>query len=158
MNLTPYVQDGRIKHVPWGNLDKYPTILESLGIDVMIAPLMDNSFSGSKSSIKFLEGAALGIPVVSQNLDPYEMSPWKFDTGEEMINHIKRITYDENTYNFASELAHSFIEDYWLDDHLDELQLVYDTPYGDKSRKENKVFYENNKKQFDEKVIPVYNV
>mgnify|MGYP003629692322 CR=1 FL=1 len=157
-NLTPYVKDGRIKHVPWGNLDKYPTILESLGVDVMIAPLMQNSFSDSKSSIKFLEGAAIGVPVVCQDLPPYEMSPWKFNTSDEMFDHIKMITYDESTYEYASKLARSFIEDFWLDDHLDELQLVYDTPYADESRKKNKVFYANNKSQFDKKKIPVYSV
>ena len=153
MNLTPYVKDGRIKHIPWGNLDRYPEILNNLNLNVMIAPLQSNPFSDSKSSIKFLESAALGIPCISQNLPPYELSPWKFNTSKELFELVDMITYDETTYEFASDLARSKISDYWLDDHLEEHTLIYDTPYGDSSRLKNKVFVENNKSQFTPREI-----
>ncbi len=158
LNLTPYIKDGRITHVPWGNLDKYPTLLSNLNLNVMIAPLLANSFTESKSSIKFLEAAALGIPCVTQDLFPYEISPWKFTTSEEMFDHIKKITYDENTYAHASNLCRKIMNDYWLDDHLDEHMLLYTTEYGANERKSNKVFFNNNLKQFDTYSVPVYTV
>jgi glycosyltransferase involved in cell wall biosynthesis len=40
--------------------------------DILIAPLLDNSFNRCKSSIKFLEYAWLGIPGVYSRLEPYE--------------------------------------------------------------------------------------
>ena len=44
---------------------------QKLQADIFIAPLFDDSFNRCKSSIKFLEYSALGIPGVYSRLDPY---------------------------------------------------------------------------------------
>jgi len=56
--FTPWVADSR---------DFYPT----LDFDVGLAPLADTVFNRSKSYIKALEYAALGIPVIATDLEPY---------------------------------------------------------------------------------------
>lgn len=158
VKLTEFVRQGKIKHVPWGNLDRYPEILAGLELDIMIAPLLENDFSNAKSNIKFLEAGVVGLPCVCQDLPPYTISPWKFTSGEDMFERINAITYDINSYMYASDKAKSIVDDYWLDDHLDEILLPYITPYGDSSRRSNKHFYRNNSNQFDVKTIPVYSV
>jgi hypothetical protein len=42
--------------------------------DIWVAPLQDNLFNRCKSSLKFLEYSALGVPGVFSQLDPYERS------------------------------------------------------------------------------------
>lgn len=42
-------------------------------VDIFIAPLIDNTFNGCKSSIKYLEYSALGVPGVYSRVKPYEM-------------------------------------------------------------------------------------
>jgi glycosyltransferase involved in cell wall biosynthesis len=43
----------------------------SIDFDIGIAPLADTPFNRSKSAVKALEYAALGIPVIASNTDPY---------------------------------------------------------------------------------------
>lgn len=154
--IEPYVKSGKVEYQPWGNLDKFPQMLSDLKLNLMIAPLMDNDFSSSKSNIKFLEAAALGIPCICQDLPCYEISPWKFKTGKEMFNHIDSITSNFKKYESSSDEAWSIMQDFWLDDKLDEIKLVYDTPYADPSRLQFPNFVKNNKEQFDPPEIPVY--
>lgn len=154
--LDPYVKSGKIEYQPWGNLDRYFDILDGLNLNVMIAPLYNNTFSASKSNIKFYEAAALGIPCITQDIDCYDMSPWKFNSGEDLFEKIKLITLDENTYSYASKLCRSMLEECWLDEHLDEIKLIYDTPFGDPIRMKNKFFFNNNKSQFSSKNIETF--
>jgi glycosyltransferase involved in cell wall biosynthesis len=51
---------------------EYPARLASWGWDLTVAPLADNRFNRSKSAIKVLEAAALGIPCVCSPVQPYE--------------------------------------------------------------------------------------
>lgn len=52
----------RPKATGWVSLERYPRELAQL--DVCIAPLVDNVFNRSKSYLKPLEAASLGVPVV----------------------------------------------------------------------------------------------
>lgn len=156
--LDPYVKSGKVEYHPWSSLSKYMNILDSLDLNIMIAPLLDNAFSASKSNIKLLEAGALGIPCLCQDIATYELSPWKFKTGVDMFEKIELLTLDENIYKHNSDIARSIADDNWLDNHLDEIQLVYDTPYGDPKRKENEYFMRNNKLQFDPATIPSYDL
>lgn len=49
---------------PWG-------YYRNIDFDIGIAPLVDTPFARSKSGIKALEYAALGIPVVASDIEPY---------------------------------------------------------------------------------------
>jgi rhamnosyltransferase len=40
-------------------------------VDINIAPLVDNPQRRSKSAIKYLEAAAVGVPTVAARLEPY---------------------------------------------------------------------------------------
>lgn len=60
----------RGRHTPWSNdlFDYYRTI----DFDIGIAPLVPSRFNRSKSAIKALEYAALGIPVIASDEPPYQ--------------------------------------------------------------------------------------
>jgi len=66
--LAPYVKAGMIEFYPWQPIMKLPQFIADLNVNVAVAPLADNNFNRSKSDIKFIEGAAHGIPVICQNL------------------------------------------------------------------------------------------
>lgn len=60
----------RGRHTPWSTdlFDYYRTI----DFDIGIAPLTSSRFNQSKSAIKAMEYAALGIPVIASNEAPYQ--------------------------------------------------------------------------------------
>lgn len=65
--LKPMKLPGR--HTPWvaDIFDYY----RAIDFDIGIAPLADMAFNRSKSHIKALEYAALGIPVIASDVEPY---------------------------------------------------------------------------------------
>lgn len=59
----------------------YPALLQSLQLDIGLAPLMNNEFNANKSHIKYLEYAACGIPGIYSDLAPYKASVTHGRTG-----------------------------------------------------------------------------
>jgi glycosyltransferase involved in cell wall biosynthesis len=53
-------------------IDSLPDYYRALDFDVALAPLLPHVFNRSKSNIRLVELAALGIPVVASNSGPYE--------------------------------------------------------------------------------------
>ncbi len=58
--LRPYVTE----YYPGVTIDKYPTILASLNLDLALAPLEQNQFNDCKSNLRLLEYGFLGFPVI----------------------------------------------------------------------------------------------
>lgn len=73
--LQPYIQSKEIEFHPWKTLLQYPTFLASLNAQCFIAPLLDIPFNRSKSDIKFIEAAQLGIPCICQDMETYKNAP-----------------------------------------------------------------------------------
>jgi glycosyltransferase involved in cell wall biosynthesis len=94
--LHPYIQSKEIEFHPWKNLIEYPNFLASLNAQLFIAPLMDIPFNRSKSNIKALESCALGVPLISTNIDPYENLECSVDTTEEFISLIEELSGDDD--------------------------------------------------------------
>lgn len=61
---------GQYRHSIWRNT--VPAYWRSIDFDIGLAPLADHVFNDSKSHIKALEYAALGIPVIASNVGPYK--------------------------------------------------------------------------------------
>ena len=147
--LKQYIDSKQVEYHPWGPVSQYPKLLKKLNAQILIAPLADNVFSNAKANIKLTEGGALGIPVVAQDRDCYKDALYKFETADEMFKQFNRILLSENTYRQAVDNSRAYAEKFWLEDHTDEWMLIYNTPYGDPKRKENKFFLENNPDQFE---------
>ncbi len=71
-DYSPLLRDQRKRTTwsPWQNdlMAHYKVIS---GFDIAVAPLADMPFNYSKSNLRCLESAAVGIPVVATDLEPY---------------------------------------------------------------------------------------
>jgi O-antigen biosynthesis protein len=55
----------------WVPVGEYANRLSSWGWDISLAPLAEHKFNRSKSNIRMLEAAALKIPCLASNIQPY---------------------------------------------------------------------------------------
>ena len=113
--LKEFEKNGKIKVFKFKNIYKYPYFLDSLEPLMIVAPLAKNIFNECKSDIKLKESNALGIPCVLQNLEPYKHAPFKFNTGNEMIDLVKKILKDKSTYIKYCRQAYSSAQKDWLE-------------------------------------------
>jgi len=134
--LKPFIDNGEMKFKEWSQLLQFPQAINDIAPQVTIAALAHNNFNRAKSFIKFTESCHLGIPFVGQDLEPYKDSFHKFNTGDEMIDRIKEVVKDSDTYMKECRKARKYGDKFWLDDHLNEHVVMYTTKYGDPKRKE----------------------
>ena len=75
-----YLQEYTQSEYPHQNVMEYKrvwtkpinTYAESYNqMDLVLAPLQDNKFNGSKSQLKLLEASAFSLPVIASEVDPY---------------------------------------------------------------------------------------
>jgi hypothetical protein len=136
MLVKPYIDNGEMEYIDWSPLHDYPQGLYDTNCNAVYAPLVDNVFNRSKSNIKIIESAALGMPGAFQDMCTYSMADYKFTNGNELIDQLEYITSDFDRYMKASGNARKFAEGLWMEDHLDEYNALYFTEWGSKERKE----------------------
>ncbi len=137
--LLPYVQSKQIEFHNWQSLADYPDFINSLNAQVMIAPLLDNSFNRSKSDIKFIEACVLGLPCMVQDMETYKNAPefLKFKTGEDLEFKLEAILKNKAQYYRNTELLRHIGSQRFLESkenigcHLEALN----TPYGSPERR-----------------------
>lgn len=136
MRLRELVRAGKIEYYPWTKLYDYPRLLKKVKANIMVAPLTDNVFNRSKSDLKFVEGCALGMPAICQDMCTYENAHYKFNTGDEMVDQIDRLMKDKDTYMKAVRKGRMEAEKRWLEnpENLDKYTELYTLPYGDEKR------------------------
>lgn len=123
--LMPYVKNGEMEFHKWAPVHNYPSHLNKLDVNAVVAPLMDCTFNKAKSNIKYLESACLGIPGVFQDLVTYSDAPIRFNDGNDMIIKLKRLLEDRKLYAKISKNSRSYAETMWLDDNLDIYKDLY---------------------------------
>ena len=133
--LITEVSTGKIEFHKWVPIYDYPRKLKSLKADIFIAPLHDNPFNNSKSDLKYIEGCAMGTPVVCQDIATYKDTPYKFNTGEEMVDLIDSIVKSKDVYMKASRKFATQIESRWLESNIQTYVELYKYPYGHEMRK-----------------------
>jgi hypothetical protein len=62
----------RVEVHPWVDIDAYPWMMKSLCGDIGIAPIEMTSFNDCRSSIKWIEYAAMKTAVVASDFGPYK--------------------------------------------------------------------------------------
>jgi len=130
----PFIDRGEMEFISWFPLMDMWKAYGTTNIQAVIAPLQDNTFNKAKSNIKYLEAATAGIPAICQDLITYKDAPLRFTKGHELIDQIKALMKDDNTYMKFSKKAREYADTMWLDDHLDEFVELYSTQIGDKTR------------------------
>jgi glycosyltransferase involved in cell wall biosynthesis len=134
--LLKYVESKEMEYYHFVELGVLPRIISSLEPNMMIAPLADNPYNHAKSPIKFLEAAALGIPIACQDITPYKQTPLRFKTGDEMVEKIRETLKSEEKYLEASLRGREIVDQQWLeiDKNISQFRDVYTYPYGDVRR------------------------
>ena len=139
--LVDLVQNGKIEFHPWRDLLSYPAFIESLNVQLMVAPLQVNNFNNAKSDIKFLEACTLGIPCLCQNMETYHTAPnsLKFSDVREfehkienILNYKNRIKYFNNIDKLRSIAEKRILE---LPQNIGSHIEAMTTPYGSSDRK-----------------------
>jgi hypothetical protein len=121
--LEPFVDNGDMEFVPWVNLVEYPVALEATNAQVLVAPLEPNDFNRAKSNIKERESYYLGRPCVCQNIEPYANAPFRFNTADEAVDHVKYILKDAQTYEGECRAFRDRAKGVWLEDVWDSKVL-----------------------------------
>lgn len=134
--LRDLVQAGKIEFHQWANLYNYGEKIKNLRVNMMVAPLKNNNFNKSKSDLKLVESNSFGIPIACQNLCTYEDAPFKFDTGEEMIEVIDDVLSKKGRYMNLSAKARATANTRWLEnpENIKCYQEMILHPYGDPQR------------------------
>ena len=137
LSVHSLVAQGKIEFHPWQKLFDYPQLVDSLEINMMVAPLMDNTFNKAKSDLKYVEACCFGLPVACQDLCTYADSPLKFTTGDEMIDCIDYAVKRQGRYMQISRDNRKEAEKRWLelDANIGKYEELYKLPYKSPERK-----------------------
>ena len=114
--IRDLVQSGKVEFHPWKRLFEYGKGLFDLNVNMIVAPLQDNTFNKAKSDLKYIEACALGLPIACQDLVTYENAPIKFKTGEDMIAQIETTLKDRKRYKAICKKARQYADGRWLED------------------------------------------
>jgi hypothetical protein len=135
--LQQFVTAGKIEFHPWQRLYEYPSLLNSLDINMFIAPLQDNTFNKAKSDLKYIEACCYGLPIACQDICTYENAPIRFKTGDEMLDQISTTLKHRSKYIEACKAGRAVADTRWLelDENIDKYMELYKYPYRDPERK-----------------------
>lgn len=114
--ILDLVRSGKVEFHPWRKLYEYGQGLYDLNVNMIVAPLQDNTFNRAKSDLKYIEACALGLPIACQDMCTYENAPIKFKTGDEMINQIEYTLQDRKRYKALCKKGRQYAETRWLED------------------------------------------
>ena len=105
--LVDLVKQKKVEFYPWQNLLKYPKLIASLNVQLMIAPLQVNNFNKAKSDIKYIEACILGIPCLCQNMETYSNAPdaLKFSSADEFAAKVESILAWKNRSKYFSNIS-----------------------------------------------------
>ena len=140
------VKAKKIEIHPTVPLLSYPTFINHLNLQAVVAPLQDNEFNHCKSIIKYEECAALGIPLYASKMLPYsEVMPedQMFSTGAELKEQLmklkfgstgaykKRIAAQFNWLNSPTTEGDAKINNWWMEDNLNVWTPLHTLPLKD---------------------------
>jgi glycosyltransferase involved in cell wall biosynthesis len=104
---------------------------KTVDYDIGVIPLKPHLFNQSKSHLKFLENAALGIPTVASDTGPYTRAIKHGETGflvkrdHEWGKYLRDLVNDEDMRLEMGRNAKEWAKTQILEDHLDEWAKVF---------------------------------
>ena len=117
-----------MKGVRWiqefARIDKYPKFIAKMGIDIGVAPLVDNAFNRGKSNLRWLEYSALGIPTVASNVGHFKetlehnKTGLLCDTPNDFIANIESLILDKSKRKELAKNAKAEVYKNWNIDNI----------------------------------------
>jgi glycosyltransferase involved in cell wall biosynthesis len=90
----------KCRFTPWVPADASLAYYRAIDFDIGLAPLTGTRFDASKSAIKVLEYAALGIPSIASDVTPYRgfvvdgVTGWLARTPEDWSRRLREMAQD----------------------------------------------------------------
>lgn len=109
------IPENQVEFYDWLSPDAFSYKLAVLNLDMAVIPLEDNEFNRCKSSIKWYEYAALGIPSLVSNVMPYNIDIEDGVTGmlykdeKEFIKKFKLLREDKNLRKDIANNAYEWV-------------------------------------------------
>jgi len=126
--LRPFVAE----YHEWVPLQYYAHKLASLDLDLAIAPLESHPFNECKSNLRLLEYGVLGYPVLCTDTLPYQCELPVFRVTSRhhaWTKAVRDMVADREACRSAGErLRKAVLENWMLEDHLDEWQRAWLPP------------------------------
>jgi glycosyltransferase involved in cell wall biosynthesis len=117
LSVLPNVH--RHDQITW-NYQDFATYFQTQSADIFIAPLANNEFNNSKSSIKYLEYGALGVPCVFSQVEPYGTvitqgeNGFLASTSEEWLDCLTQLIESPDLRQSIATKARADIQSNWL--------------------------------------------
>lgn len=132
--LKDLIDKGKIEVHGGSPIMTYASVLENLSLQAVVAPIQDIEFNRCKSPIKYMECAALGIPLLASNALPYSgVMPERqlFKDGNDLKDKLLKLKF-MSTGAYSSLIEHQWkwlntpchegdfdLKNFWLEDNLD---------------------------------------
>lgn len=125
-SIADLLMSGEVEFYQSSDIYHYPQSLKSLELQAIVAPLIDNTFNRCKSNIKLLEGWAMGIPVIAQNLPTYsKYTDCVFSNNEELDKKLDQTIGTIFRFEDTIEKNYKKVEQCWLENNLDKWLTLY---------------------------------
>jgi glycosyltransferase involved in cell wall biosynthesis len=114
----------RVRVTPW--TESVPDYWRAIDYDIMLAPLRAHPFNRSKSPLRVLEAAMLGIPVVASDYGPYAEFVQHGETGllakseHEWGKHLRALVEDEAMRTEMGAAARRLAAGWTIEGHGDD--------------------------------------
>ncbi len=102
--------------IPWSPLKTWPDYVCNLGLEIGLAPLVDNMFNRAKSNLRYLEYSAAEIATIASPIEPYRETIKDGKTGlfaydtQDWISKISMLVEDEKYRKKFASSANKFVE------------------------------------------------
>ena len=136
--LKAEAKAGLVKAQPPSDLLNYPREMINRGVDLLVAPLIDNRFNRCKSNIKWLEMSALGIPMIGQNICTYnKWTDQVFNDTDGIDEWIDKLFFRKDSKEFNASLIEKNrkiidgfggSDSWWLEKHIKSYYDLYSLP------------------------------
>ena len=132
--LTDLAEERKIEVHGGVAILNYPSVLENLQLQAIVAPIKDMEFNRCKSHIKYMECAAIGVPLFASDYLPYNRVMPKnqlFTTGEQLKKMILDLKFKSvGAYTNMIETQWKWLNatqpegdftlnGYWLEDNME---------------------------------------
>jgi hypothetical protein len=132
--LMDLVAAGKIEVHRGSPIMTYPSILEHLSLQAIVAPIQDIEFNRCKSPIKYMECAAIGVPLFASRAIPYvDVMPDRqlFSDANELKDGLMKLKFSsaglytsmiERQWEWLNKPCHMGdfdLKNFWLEDNID---------------------------------------
>jgi glycosyltransferase involved in cell wall biosynthesis len=133
VDYSPLVRR-KCRFTPW--FDDVGEYYKAVDFDIAIAPLADVPFNRAKSYLKALDAAALGIPVIAQDMEPYRnfvidgVTGYLVRTADEWAARLAELIHDGAAREEMGSKAREHAKAYTMQGNWQKWESAYERAAG----------------------------